>query len=96
MAKATWNGLMLAESDNVETVEGNTYFPPESVKTEYLKDSGKDYTCPWKGHADYYDVVAGDSTMGGAAWIYPDPKPAAANIKGYVAFNRVKGVNVEK
>jgi len=52
MAKAIWNGTVLAESDDYETVEGNVYFPPESVKKEYLKDSGKDYECPWKGHAE--------------------------------------------
>ena len=57
MAKAIWSGVILAESDKYEMLEGNVYFPPESAKKEYLHDSGTDYECPWKGHADYYDIV---------------------------------------
>ena len=57
MAKAIWNGTILAESDDYKIVEGNVYFPPESVENEYLHDSGTDYECPWKGHADYYNII---------------------------------------
>jgi uncharacterized protein (DUF427 family) len=77
MAKAMWGGVVLAESDKYETVEGNVYFPPESVTKEYLHDSGTDYECPWKGHADYYNIIVGDNVNSDAAWSYPDPKPAA-------------------
>lgn len=94
MAKAIWNGTVLAESDDYKTVEGNVYFPPESVKKEYLKDNGKDYECPWKGHADYYNIVVGDKVNGDAAWSYPDPKPAARQIKEHMAFDRGKGVSI--
>ena len=95
MAKAIWNGTLLAESDKYEMVEGNVYFPSESVQKEYLHDSGTDYECPWKGHADYYDVVVGDKVNNDAAWSYPDPKPAAKQIKEHVAFERGKGVQIE-
>ena len=83
MAKAIWNGVVLAETDNYETVEGNIYFPPESVKKEYLRDDRADYECPWKGHADYYDIVIGDAVNRNAAWSYPEPKPAAYAQKYY-------------
>jgi len=96
MAKATWSGVILAESDRYEMVEGNVYFPPESVKREYFRDSDTDYECPWKGHADYYDIVVEGKVNKDAAWYYPDPKPAAKNIKGHVAFDRGKGVEVER
>jgi len=96
MAKATWNGAVLAESDKYEVVEGNVYFPPESIKKEHFQDSKTDYECPWKGHADYYDIVVGDKVNKDAAWYYPDPKPAAGNIKGHVAFDEVKGVEIER
>ena len=95
MAKATWNGTVIAESDAYEMVEGNVYFPPQSVKKEYLKESGTDYECPWKGHSDYFDIVIGDKMNHDAAWSYPEPKPAAKEIKGYFAFERGKGVVVE-
>lgn len=96
MAKATWNGAVLAESDDYEVVEGNIYFPPESVKKEYFEDSEKKYECPWKGHADFYDVVVEGKTNKDAAWYYPEPKPAASNIKGHVAFDSGKGVEIER
>jgi len=96
MAKAIWNGVILAESDKYKVVEGNAYFPPESVKKEYLRDSGTDYECPWKGHADYFDIVVADKVNRDAAWSYPDPKPAAKQIKEHVAFERGKRVKVEK
>jgi uncharacterized protein (DUF427 family) len=96
MARAAWDGTVLAESDKYEVVEGNIYFPPESVHKPYLKDSDTDYECPWKGHADFYDVVVEGKVNKDAAWYYPDPKPAARQIKGYVAFDRAKGVTVER
>jgi uncharacterized protein (DUF427 family) len=94
MAKATWNGTVLAESDKFEMVEGNVYFPPEALKRENVRESATHTECGWKGTASYYDVVAGGEVNKDAVWYYPDPKPAAANIKGYFAF--WKGVTVEK
>jgi uncharacterized protein (DUF427 family) len=93
MAKAIWNGKILAESDVTEMVEGNHYFPPESIKPEYFKDSSSHTTCHWKGLASYYDVEVEGQTNKNAAWYYPDPSPAAENIKGYIAFWH--GVTVE-
>ena len=90
--KAIWKGEVLAESDKTEEVEGNVYFPPDSVRKEYLKSSQTPYTCPWKGECQYYDVVVKQDVNKDAAWAYPDPKPAAKNIEGYVAFWR--GVEV--
>lgn len=86
MAKAIWNGVVLAESDRTELVEGNTYFPPESINRAYFRESDRHTTCPWKGVASYYHLVAGDDEIKNAAWYYPAPKPAAANIKDHVAF----------
>jgi uncharacterized protein (DUF427 family) len=94
MPKAIWNGAVLAESDRCEVVEGNQYFPPQSVNRAYLETSATHTVCPWKGTASYYHVVANGQTNKDAAWYYPDPKPAATQIKGYVAFWR--GVQVEK
>jgi uncharacterized protein (DUF427 family) len=96
MAKVMWNGTMLAESDDYKVVEGTLYFPPDSVKKEYFRDSDTDYECPWKGHADYYDVVVGDKVNKDAAWYYPNPTPAAAQIKGHVAFDGSKGIVIEE
>jgi uncharacterized protein (DUF427 family) len=94
MARATWKGAVLAESDRVEIVEGNVYFPPNAVKREHFRDSGTHTTCPWKGEASYYDVVVGNETNRDAAWYYAAPKSAAANILNHVAFWR--GVTVER
>ncbi|HEX8904231.1 MAG TPA: DUF427 domain-containing protein [Longimicrobiaceae bacterium] len=94
MAKASWNGAVIAESDTFETVEGNIYFPVTAVKREYLRDSDTHTICPWKGTASYYSVVVDGKENKDAAWYYPDPKPAASNIAGYVAFWR--GVQVER
>jgi uncharacterized protein (DUF427 family) len=94
MAKATWQGAVLAESDQVEIVEGNVYFPPASVKREHFTDSATHSTCPWKGLASYYNVVVDGQTNKDAAWYYPAPKDAAKNITDYVAF--WKGVAVER
>jgi uncharacterized protein (DUF427 family) len=94
MPRATWNGAVLAESDRTVVVEGNHYFPPEAVRRERLRDSATHTVCGWKGTASYYDVEVGGQVNKDAAWYYPDPTPAAANIKGHVAF--WKGVRVEE
>lgn len=94
MPKATWNDKVIAESDSYETVEGNVYFPKGAIKPEYFKPSDTHSTCPWKGLASYYDVVVDGQTNKDAAWYYPAPKEAAANIKDHVAFWH--GVKVEK
>jgi uncharacterized protein (DUF427 family) len=93
MAKATWNGAVLAESDRYEVVENNIYFPAESLYLEFFEPSATRTQCPWKGTADYYHIVVDGQRNSDAAWYYPDPKPAAQQIKGYVAFWR--GVSVE-
>jgi uncharacterized protein (DUF427 family) len=90
--KAIWNDVTLAESDDTIMVENNHYFPPDSVKREYLKESDTHTTCPWKGEASYYNVVVSDAVNKDAAWYYPEPKEAAQQIKDYVAF--WKGVEV--
>jgi uncharacterized protein (DUF427 family) len=94
MAKASWNGAVIAESDTFEVVEGNVYFPPDSVNREMLRESATHTVCPWKGTASYYTVVVGGKENPDAAWYYPEPKPAASNIAGHVAFWR--GVQVER
>jgi len=93
MTRATWNGETIAETDRCEVVEGNQYFPPDTVKREFLQPSATHTTCGWKGIASYYDVVAGRKTNNDASWYYPETKPAAKNIEGYIAF--WKGVKVE-
>ena len=94
MPKATWNRQVIAESDKYETVEGNVYFPPEALKREFLTPSSRTTVCPWKGTAHYYNVVVDGKENKDAAWYYPDPKPAAKNIKDHIAFWH--GVRVEK
>ncbi len=94
MAKAVWNGEKLAESDDYQMVEGNIYFPPDSVKWEYLEDGDRQYTCPWKGKTKYHDIVVNGKVNKNAAWSYPDPKPAAKAIRGHVAFG--DGVKVQE
>jgi uncharacterized protein (DUF427 family) len=84
--KAIWNGVVLAESDETIVVEGNHYFPPDSVRREHFRETERHSVCPWKGTADYYDIVVGDHVNEGAAWQYPEPKEAASQIAGYVAF----------
>lgn len=93
MARATWNGVVLAESDETHIVEGNHYFPPHTVNREYFQESSAQTVCPWKGVASYYDIVVDGQVNKGGAWYYVDPKPAAAKIKNHVAFWR--GVQVE-
>jgi len=94
MPKAIWNGAVLAESDNCQVVEGNQYFPPDSLNMEYFKPSDKTTSCPWKGTASYYTIEVDGQTNPDAAWVYRDPKSGASNIKDHVAFWR--GVTVEK
>lgn len=96
MPKANWNGALLAEAqaDDVRIVEGNVYFPSDSVDKTYLRDSKTRSECPWKGTASYYNVVVDGEVNHDAAWYYPVPKPAAAEIAGYVAF--WKGVEIEE
>ncbi|MDX2075008.1 MAG: DUF427 domain-containing protein [bacterium] len=86
MAKATWNGVVLAESNQTIIVEGNHYFPAESVNMEYFKTSETHTTCPWKGLASYYTVEVDGKTNPDAAWYYPTPKEAAKHVTGRVAF----------
>ncbi len=93
MPQAIWNGTVIASSDRCEVVEGNQYFPPDSVTREFLCGSATHTECSWKGTASYYDVVVDGQTNKDAAWYYPEPKPAAANIKSYIAF--WKGVQVK-
>ncbi len=93
MPKATWNGAVLAESDRCVVVEGNQYFPPEAINSDYFQPSDTHTTCPWKGIASYYSVVVDGQVNKDAAWYYPTPKDAANNIKDHIAF--WKGVKVE-
>lgn len=93
MPKAIWNGVVIAESDETEIVEGSHYFPPDSVKSEYLTPSNMQSTCPWKGVAHYYHITVGGNVNSNAAFYYPTPRDAAADLKGRVAF--WKGVKVE-
>ena len=93
MFRAIWNGQVLAESDDTVVVEGNQYFPAESVRQEFLAPSSYHTTCPWKGEASYHSIVVDGKVNADAAWYYPAPKDAAKNIQDRVAFWR--GVTVE-
>lgn len=90
--KASWNGQILAESDDTVVVESNHYFPVSSINREFFKHSDKTTHCPWKGDASYYSIVVGDQENQDAAWYYPTPMAAAQEIEGRVAFWR--GVEV--
>jgi uncharacterized protein (DUF427 family) len=94
MARALWHGKVLAQSDQVEIVENNVYFPPAALNRRYFKDSATTSVCPWKGTASYLTVVVDGAENPDAAWYYPRPMPAAANIKDHVAFWH--GVQVER
>lgn len=95
MPKATLNGVVIAESDETVVVEGNHYFPPTSIAHDHFSESLKTTVCGWKGTASYYDVTVGDVTASDAAWYYPDPKEAASEIAGYVAFWKGRDVVIE-
>lgn len=84
--RAVWRGTILAESNETVVVEGNHYFPPESIHKEYFQESSFHTTCSWKGEASYFHVVVDGETHQDAAWFYPEPREAARRIKGYVAF----------
>jgi uncharacterized protein (DUF427 family) len=90
--KAIWNDTVIAQSNATVVVEGNHYFPAESVNRDYLKPSDTTTVCPWKGTANYYTVTVGDRSNPDAAWYYATPKPAARQIEGHIAFWR--GVRV--
>jgi uncharacterized protein (DUF427 family) len=93
MARASWNGVVLAESDDVEVVEGNVYFPASSLVREHFRPSDHHTVCGWKGTASYYDVVVNGDVNANAAWYYPSTTDAARHIEGRVAF--WKGVRVD-
>ena len=93
MTKAMWEGTVLAESASCVIVEGNSYFPAESVAREFLRPSSTTTLCPWKGIAHYYEIEVGGKLNHDSAWYYPEPKDAAKEIKGRIAF--WKGVKVE-
>ena len=90
--KAIWNGAVIAESNKTVVVEGNHYFPADSINKEYFAPTETHTVCGWKGIASYYNIVVDGETNKDAAWFYPDTKPDAKNIEGYVAF--WKGVQV--
>lgn len=93
MVKAMWNGAVIAESEDTVMVEGNHYFPRESVDARYLKDSTMSSACPWKGTASYLTLEVDGAVNADAAWYYAEPKSRAASIKGHLAFWR--GVTIE-
>ena len=92
MAKAIWNDTVIAESADTKIVEGNQYFPPDSVKKDFFRDSATTSVCGWKGTARYYTLVVDGKENADAAWYYPEPKAAASQIAGRIAF--WKGVKV--
>lgn len=91
--KAVWNGQVVAESDDTVVIEGNHYFPPESIKAEFFKESETKTICPWKGTASYYNLVVDGAKNEDAAWYYPKVSDLAKAIKGRIAF--WKGVTIE-
>lgn len=93
MRKAIWNDVVIAESEKTIVIEGNHYFPPETIKTEFFKSNETHTTCPWKGVASYYNIEVNGKMNNDAAWFYPEVSAMAEAIKGYVAF--WKGVQVE-
>ena len=93
MAKARWNGAVIAESDQTQVVDGYTYFPADAVDRRFLRASTHHSACAWKGTASYYDVVVGETINREAAWYYATPKDAARHLAGWIGF--WKGVRVE-
>jgi uncharacterized protein (DUF427 family) len=94
MAKAIVDGVVIAESDKTELVEGNVYFPRGSVKMDMFSGSSTPYTCPWKGVAEYFNASVNGKDITDIAWSYPTPKEAAKNIAGHLAFDKRKGVQI--
>lgn len=92
MYQAIWHGVVLAESDHTRKVEGNQYFPPDSINRDYFRGSDLTSVCPWKGTASYYTITVDGESNRDAAWYYPHPSAAAAEIRDHVAF--WKGVKV--
>ncbi len=92
--KAIYNGEIIAQSNDTIVIEGNHYFPPSSLKNNFLKESSTHTTCPWKGVASYYNIEVNGTTNNDAAWFYPNPSNKAKEIKDYVAF--WKGVQITK
>lgn len=92
MAKATFNGVVLAESDKTVIVENNHYFPMDSLNMDYFQESERALStvCPWKGTASYYDIVVDGEKVRDAAWVYPDPRTAAERIRNHVAFYKTR------
>lgn len=86
MPRAIFNGKVIAESEDTEIIEGNVYFPPDSIKEQYFQQSAHTTICGWKGTANYYSLSVGGKSAENAAWTYHDPKPEAARIRDYVAF----------
>ncbi len=95
MAKALFDGVVVAESDKTEMVEGNHYFPPNSIKMEYFHKTETHTSCPWKGTASYYTIKVGDNEYKDAAWVYPEALPKAVHIKDHIAFWKGRGVTIE-
>jgi uncharacterized protein (DUF427 family) len=86
MKKATWNGTVLAQSDETVVIEGNHYFPPQSINKEYFTETDTQSTCPWKGLSNYYDIEVDGKINKDAAWFYKNPNSKAESIKDHVAF----------
>jgi len=95
MHTVTYHGTKVASSEDIERVEGNPYFPRQDVRTDLLEPSDTEYTCPWKGEAEYYHLRVGDDLLVDAAWSYPEPKPAARRIAGHVTFDESKGLTID-
>jgi len=93
MVQARWNGAVIADSDETLVVEGNHYFPPQSVNHEYLEATDHTTICPWKGTARYFTISVNGALNPNAAWTYPEPKPDAASIRDYIAFWKGVAVN---
>ena len=92
---ATWNGHVIARSDDTVVVEGNHYFPPESVDRALLRESDTRTRCPWKGDAHYLDLVSEEEALPDATWYYPEPKDAAADIRGRIAFGKGRDIVID-
>jgi len=95
MVRAKFNGVVLAESEKTQVVDGNHYFPPETVNSEYFQETSTHTTCPWKGLASYYTINVNGESLKDAAWTYPAAKDAAKAIENYVAFYKMKGIQIE-